>query len=211
MSRVLPLALLLVACGANTETSELDGGSPDAHSSDGGLPDAAAHDASPTPNDGGPDPDAEVADAAEHPTEGVEIGTGWENFIALSTGGAVDLIAGPQGGSPFYGFHIWISARADTSYRADGAQLKIDVLQADTGTSIIANGEYQFDLTPVSGGAEVTGMRAVLRNCCDAENRDLLLTLELTDQSGKVGHDRRTVRTSGPCRDPLNPNYDPCP
>ncbi|MBK6688328.1 MAG: hypothetical protein IPG45_27885 [Deltaproteobacteria bacterium] len=203
-----PLALVLAACGATTDTTELDGGAPDA-SQDVGIPDAQSTDA--TPTDGGPPADAESSDLGERPTEGVEVGTGWENFIALQTNGTVELIAGPQGGSPFYGFHIWMAARVDPTFLPTGAMVNVDILRADTQESLISGGFYTFDLTPVAGGFEAFGLRGTLRNCCDAENRDLQLTVEVIDSRGKVGRDRRTVHAAGPCRDPLNPTYDPCP
>ena len=210
MSRASLLALLLVlsACGASTDTIELDGGTQDT-STDSGLPDAQTSDA--TTTDGGTPVDAESTDLGERPTEGVEVGTGWENFIPLQTNGTVELIAGPQGGSPFYGFHIWMGVRVDPSFLPTGAMINLDIVRADTQESLISGGQYQFDLTPVAGGSEVFGLRGTLRNCCDAENRDLQLTVEVIDSRGKTGRDRRTVHAAGPCRDPLNPTYDPCP
>lgn len=205
---LLALLLLLAACGAAADTTELDGGDSDA-AADAGRPDAQSSDASTT--DGGSPGDAESTDLGERPTEGVEVGTGWENFIPLQTNGTVDLIAGPQGGSPFYGFHIWLAARVDSSFLPTGATINVDILRADTQESLISGGQYQFDLTPVAGGSQVVGLRGVLRNCCDAENRDLQLTVEVIDSRGKTGRDRRTVHTAGPCRDPLNPTFDPCP
>lgn len=210
MSRApfVALALLFAACGASTETTELDGGAVDA-TVDAGLRDAQSSDASMT--DGGPGLDAESTDLGERPTEGVEVGSGWENFIPLQTNGTVELIAGPQGGSPFYGFHIWMGVRVDPSFLPTGAMINLDIVRADTQESLISGGQYQFDLTPVAGGAEVFGLRGTLRNCCDAENRDLQLKVEVIDSRGKTGRDLRTIHAAGPCRDPLNPSYDPCP
>src|SRR2546430_1618590 len=66
-----------------------------------------------------------------HPAVAVEIGTGAEGFVPLSSVDAVDIIDGPQGGH-----HIWVSLRATGFSVDDGAVADLWVqLPSETHTA----------------------------------------------------------------------------
>lgn len=194
----LALALALTSCSA--ETVLLDAGDDAPRDAgpwtwDGSFADAAIRDAS-------------TRDAAV-PT--IELGTGADAFEPLANGAVIELVRGPQGGDPIYGFHIWAGLRADGF---EPRTMDVAFTTELEGTrERLAESNYQVNLEPAKDGdGWVTyGLRMLVSDCCKATRAGLVLRVEVADERGRVGEDERRV-VGGLCNAGLpNQPIDACP
>ncbi len=144
-------------------------------------------DASEAGSDAG-EADAQVSDGG---VMNVEIGTGVEAFEALTEGEMIPIQLGPQGGGQYGGFHVWHAVRVHDLDPTD-ITLNFRVYLASTNEEI-ASQERRADLLPSSGGWIAYGIAPPFTDCCLAEDHDIVMTVLVTDSTGKTGSDRRTV------------------
>jgi hypothetical protein len=164
---------------------------------------ACSSEPDPSPSDASTTNDAEVrADSGPMipdagPAERVEIGTGENEFMPVMTGQRVDLVAGPQGGSQCFGYHVWFAARA-FGLEPRNAMVRFSALgpqnREDYGTQ-----ERMITLQPSGGGYGIWGIAVRLKDCCLVEDADVIMRVEITDTAGKMVSDERVVRGASSC------------
>jgi hypothetical protein len=192
--RALLFTVVLAACGESTSTT-------DASAGDGAAQDATAI------------ADASTRDADTEEDAGIirvlEIGTGENAFEPLSEGQEIVLNRGPQGGSRYYGFHVWVGAKT-TELDPQGVHMTFTI---KTNDELRGESPYTENLDDVGGGAFAKwGLRVLLDDCCLVEGQMLTMTLVMTDRHGVSATDIRQVRAPAECPRGLpNPTIDPCP
>ncbi|MCK6545295.1 hypothetical protein L6R52_05455 [Myxococcota bacterium] len=203
MSRgLLVLSLALASCSAETTLLDTDASAGDASSIRG---DASVRDAS--------TPDAAIRDAAirDAASSFVELGTGDDAYEPLTDGQLIELVRGPQGGEPLYGFHVWAGLRA-VGFEPESIDVAFTTDVEATGERL-ATSNYQVNLERAKDGdGWVTfGLRMILSDCCKATRAGLVLRVMIADARGQTGEDERRV-VGGLCNAGLpNQPIDACP
>jgi hypothetical protein len=139
----------------------------------------------------------------------LEIGTGVDRFGPLANDAAIDLIAGPQGGGRYFGYHVWLALYARA---LDPNEMSVEwAVRAEGVEAPLATAAYRVDLEPVGDDLGAWGMRGILSDCCAAEMQRLELLLSVRDARGTMKEASLHVR-AGECPRALpNPTIDPCP
>lgn len=175
-----------------------------------GALDASVHDDAAEGRDAAGGIDAVEGVDADPNAPAVEIGTGETRFVAITENGPIDFTRGPQGGSRYYGFHIWSSVRA---HNLNPSELSATFTVHTASTSVLlSESRYRLDLEHTNAGDVAFGLRMILDDCCNAEGQALVMRVVVRDADNKTAEDERTVMAPAECPRGLpNPTIDPCP
>ena len=166
----------------------------------------------------GPDvsaPDGAVFDAGSTEDAGttgphVRVGTGQDEFNALSSGERVEFFMGPESnGDPLVGFHIWGAVRGE-GLDPVGTTVGFEVLSQD-GTEILgASATRRVTLLPDgTGGFQGYGFPAVLEDCCAVRDRALKFRVRVTDGAQVVFTNEVEILGAIACRTGTGSNVCP--
>ncbi|MBI4820666.1 MAG: hypothetical protein HY791_30660 [Deltaproteobacteria bacterium] len=185
MSRLVAAIWVLLAACASSVTPAKDSGeeSDSGGSGDSGLTDSGSRGDATDPIDGG----------QSGPT--LEIGTGTERFEEIMEGQTLPIILGPQGGGRAGGYHIWHALR---SRGFDPISVEATFRTVLPSGEELAKETRRYDLAPgtTSGTYVAYGSAPRLRDCCLAEETDVVMSVDLTDAHGVTGHAEQRVHTT---------------
>lgn len=118
----------------------------------------------------------------------LQLGTGVDAFEPLSDGAEVPLVMGTQGG-----WHMWVAVRAQ-GVKRQSAEIRITTHPADAARPR-QSGAYIVDLVPSEQPAsyQITGLTAIVSYPECLIGREVELSVELTDRTGRTVSDRRIV------------------
>lgn len=129
----------------------------------------------------------------------LELGTGFNQFVAVADGDPVPIIHGLQGG-----FHIWGSVQA-RYVDPIGINLRFEVTLAATGEPQALrddNGDLSGTSDGLSEGVHL-GTAVIFKDVTLVQGQPCDWTVDLTDQEGRTAHAAHAgiVPTGGPPRD----------
>lgn len=140
----------------------------------------------------------------------IEIGTGEESFITVTSGQSMDIARGRQAGGQFGGYHIVWALRFTN---IDVGQLAELSLSLKTTADNVEQGRVALapDLVPKlpngMGGIDILARNTRLDDCCLAANRELSLSVRAVEMGGTV-HEESIIVNSGSC---IDEGVDICP
>lgn len=142
-------------------------------------------------------PDAGVASQQPSAKIAVEAGTGESEFQAIAGGAELPLIQGAQTGGGD-GEHFWIAVRA-SDFDPDYVHVHVTLTRVSDGFKV-SDLTRDENFTASGSSATLVGFRAVITQCIDVMDKELSVTVELTDKHGKTGSDTRQFRAPRFCQ-----------
>ena len=116
----------------------------------------------------------------------VEIGTGISQFEPLEDGQSMPLIAGAQGG-----WHLWIAVRARG---VDPSGVRMAIVSYPQETERPKQTTFHtLDLAARDGWFERVGLVQVLSTPECFQDREVVVSVDVTDASSRAAHDERVV------------------
>ena len=141
-------------------------------------------------------PNVEIFQEDAGTMQRIELGTGFARYRPLTDGQEVELSRGPQGGGRWGGFHVWHAATLN-GYNPHVTELVFRTYLADDLT-LVATSTRSFNLEYVEDRYVVAGVAPPIADCCLAQNRELIMRVDVKDRDGRTGSDERRVR-AGVC------------
>ena len=128
----------------------------------------------------------------------VQVGTGSNQFEALTPGQTVSLVLGPQGGGRNGGYHIW-SALKTVDLNPDRINVTIELLSTPDRSTVVTMSRA-LRLQDVGDGHAAFGIRLAPPDCCTVADRPVIMRVAVEDVDQRSAEDEVEVNL-GLCLD----------